>query len=79
MQLVSLVSTNMEAILNASPTNLSMAMAFALASMIYIFGRNDSRKYPPGPPREFLIGSLRYFPQNRFWENFRDWAHEYGP
>jgi hypothetical protein len=74
-----LVLTNMETILNASPTNLGMGMALICASMIYIFGRNKNRNYPPGPPREFLIGSLRYFPQNNFWVHFRDWAHEYGP
>jgi hypothetical protein len=36
------------------------------------------RSRPPGPPREFLIGSLRSFPKTLFLERFCEWAEIYG-
>ncbi|KAG8858663.1 hypothetical protein FRB91_009445 [Serendipita sp. 411] len=40
----------------------------------------SKRKYPlpPGPPRDFLIGSLRHFPSSRIWEKFTEWQKLYG-
>ncbi|PVF98744.1 cytochrome P450 [Serendipita vermifera] len=35
-------------------------------------------RYPPGPPCEPLIGTLRSFPKHRFYEHFREWAQRYG-
>jgi hypothetical protein len=34
--------------------------------------------YPPGPPREFLIGTLRSFPKDHFWNRWCQWAAAYG-
>ncbi|PVG01722.1 cytochrome P450 [Serendipita vermifera] len=34
--------------------------------------------YPPGPPREILIGSLRSFPKDHFFRQFCQWAETYG-
>lgn len=33
---------------------------------------------PPGPPRQFLIGNLRQFPKDHFYEKFCEWQKEYG-
>lgn len=41
-------------------------------------GRIRSDPYPPGPPREFLIGALRSFPKSGFLEKFCEWARIYG-
>jgi hypothetical protein len=40
--------------------------------------KNIQYAYPPGPLREPLIGSMRSFPRERFFERFREWAAEYG-
>ncbi|KAG8753458.1 hypothetical protein FRC14_006019 [Serendipita sp. 396] len=40
----------------------------------------SKRKYPlpPGPPRDFLIGSVRHFPRSHIWEKFCEWQKQYG-
>ncbi|PVF93570.1 cytochrome P450 [Serendipita vermifera] len=43
-----------------------------------LFKKSHSRSYPPGPPREFLIGAMRSFPKDRFLDTFCDWARTYG-
>lgn len=54
----------------------------SLATLGYIcvkgvYGKSD-HKYPPGPPRDPLIGNLRQFPNNRFADAFSRWARQYG-
>ncbi|PVF93577.1 cytochrome P450 [Serendipita vermifera] len=43
-----------------------------------ILPRSKSRSYPPGPPRDFIIGTLRSFPKGQFLERFCEWAETYG-
>ncbi|PVF93585.1 cytochrome P450 [Serendipita vermifera] len=43
-----------------------------------VSGRAGIYSYPPGPPRDFLIGTLRSFPKGSFAEHFCDWARTYG-
>jgi hypothetical protein len=51
----------------------------AIKGVKYVFfGRRDSHIYPPGPPREFLIGTLRSFPMGLFVDGFCEWAKTYG-
>lgn len=45
---------------------------------VLVFGKTQPVSYPPGPPREFLIGSLRSFPSGIPTERFREWAMIYG-
>ncbi|KAG8819985.1 hypothetical protein FRC17_010285, partial [Serendipita sp. 399] len=33
---------------------------------------------PPGPPQDFLIGSLRHFPNDHIWAKFTEWQKQYG-
>jgi hypothetical protein len=35
-------------------------------------------KLPPGPKRDFIIGNLRNFPKNRWYETFTRWKEEFG-
>jgi hypothetical protein len=43
----------------------------------YLF-KKAAGPYPPGPPRDFLIGTLRSFPKDKLLERFREWALLYG-
>ncbi|PVF93579.1 cytochrome P450 [Serendipita vermifera] len=43
-----------------------------------LFDRVGSLSYPPGPPRDFLIGALRSFPKGYFLDGFCQWAETYG-
>jgi hypothetical protein len=43
-----------------------------------LLSRRADRPYPPGPPRDFLIGALRSFPKGQFTEHFCEWARTYG-
>ncbi|PVF93582.1 cytochrome P450 [Serendipita vermifera] len=43
-----------------------------------VFAKTQPVSYPPGPPREFLIGTLRSFPKAQFLETFCEWATTYG-
>jgi hypothetical protein len=67
--------------------NLSMGtwiFSLTLASVVYFTMSNIRRArsatypYPPGPPREPLIGSMRSFPKDHFFERFDEWATTYG-
>lgn len=40
--------------------------------------RRASAKLPPGPKREFLIGNLRNFPKDRWYDAFTRWKEEFG-
>jgi hypothetical protein len=45
----------------------------------YVFSaKNNAHRYPPGPPRQFLIGALNSFPKDHFYKRFCEWADEYG-
>jgi hypothetical protein len=43
-----------------------------------LLSRRAGKPYPPGPPRDFLIGTLRSFPKGQFTEHFCEWARTYG-
>jgi hypothetical protein len=43
-----------------------------------VFGKPKYPSYPPGPPRDFIIGALRSFPKGEFLERFCEWAETYG-
>lgn len=43
-----------------------------------LFKKSDSRRYPPGPPRDPVIGCLRSFPKSQFLETFCEWVTAYG-
>jgi hypothetical protein len=42
------------------------------------FNRPSPHPYPPGPPRDPLLGALRVFPKDRFVDRFCEWAKAYG-
>ncbi|PVF92510.1 cytochrome P450 [Serendipita vermifera] len=53
------------------------------ASMLYVCkrafsGPKEKRVYPPGPPKDPLIGNLRQFPKDNWWQVFSGWQKEYG-
>ncbi|PVF97375.1 cytochrome P450 [Serendipita vermifera] len=43
-----------------------------------IFKKSGAHSYPPGPPREFLLGAMRSFPKGFPLERFNEWAVAYG-
>ncbi|CAG8690475.1 9827_t:CDS:2, partial [Acaulospora colombiana] len=52
-------------------------------SVLYACNRALSRPksrvvYPPGPPKDPLIGNLRQFPKDNWWPIFNEWQKEYG-
>jgi hypothetical protein len=68
----------------ASPVTIG-AIAVSLASVGYIIAqklqqssRSNGVLFPPGPPRDFLIGNLRQFPKDHFYDKFCEWQREYG-
>ncbi|PVF93588.1 cytochrome P450 [Serendipita vermifera] len=63
------------------------AASLAIASLGYLVVKglqtalskgSNALPYPPGPRREPLIGSLRSFPMDHFFQHFSKWAEEYG-
>ncbi|PVF97215.1 cytochrome P450 [Serendipita vermifera] len=63
------------------------AVSVTLASLGYfaitglkdvLFRDSAEQPYPPGPPREPLIGALRSFPRDHFLQRFNEWARKYG-
>lgn len=61
----------------------SCAVSLTVVSIGYfilnaVFKRPQPQAYPPGPPRDPLIGTLRSFPKDRFVERFSEWAVTYG-
>jgi hypothetical protein len=40
--------------------------------------RRAGAKLPPGPKRDPLIGNLRNFPKQRWYETFTQWREEFG-
>lgn len=71
--------------LTDSPLKLG-TVAASLAALGYIVFKgiyhgneeNKNRVHPPGPPQDLLIGNLRQFPKNKFWDTFCEWARRYG-
>ncbi|CAG8691837.1 1627_t:CDS:2, partial [Acaulospora colombiana] len=58
-------------------------VGFVAVSMLYacskaFSGPKEKRVYPPGPPRDPLIGNLRQFPKDNWWHVFSAWQKEYG-
>jgi hypothetical protein len=37
-----------------------------------------AHSFPPGPPRDPLIGAIRSFPKDHFYERLAEWAQLYG-
>jgi hypothetical protein len=71
--------------LTDSPLKLGTVVA-SVAALGYIVvkgiypgnKRNKNCVLPPGPPQDLLIGNLRQFPKDRFWDTFCEWAKRYG-
>jgi hypothetical protein len=40
--------------------------------------RREGARLPPGPKQDFIIGNLRNFPKNRWYETFTQWKEEFG-
>src|ERR1700743_2412813 len=49
-----------------------------LLAFLWYRSRTHSPPFPPGPPRDPIIGSLRNFPQNRWLETFSKMQETYG-
>ncbi|KAJ7167405.1 hypothetical protein C8R43DRAFT_877644 [Mycena crocata] len=45
---------------------------------LYILTRRRCNNMPPGPPRDPLIGHLRYIPSKQNSLVFHDWSKKYG-
>jgi hypothetical protein len=43
-----------------------------------LFNQPTSHSYPPGPPRDPIIGALRSFPKAQFVDCWCEWAKTYG-
>ena len=55
------------------------ALGYIIIKGIYHGNKgNKNRVHPPGPPQDLLIGNLRQFPKNKFWDTFCEWAKRYG-
>jgi hypothetical protein len=39
---------------------------------------SSSHVYPPGPPRNAILGALGSFPMEKFHETFSEWGKLYG-
>ncbi|PVF97364.1 cytochrome P450 [Serendipita vermifera] len=50
----------------------------AVKSWQNILSKKQGRHYPPGPPRDFLIGAMRSFPKDFPSDRFNEWAMAYG-
>jgi hypothetical protein len=51
----------------------------ARKSLQHIITKNDNtRLYPPGPPRDPIIGAMRRFPKGFPSQRFNEWAIDYG-
>jgi hypothetical protein len=70
----------------ASPFK-AVAFSLSVASLIYLAikgvhsiysGKQKTYLYPPGPPRDPLIGAIRSFPKDHFHERLVEWAGTYG-
>ena len=54
-------------------------LAFATLVVYKVFKRpSNDVPLPPGPPRDPLIGSARYFPSERIGEHMYEWQKQYG-
>lgn len=51
---------------------------FVARGLQKLFKRSERHPYPPGPPREFLLGAMRSFPKGFPLEGFNQWARTYG-
>jgi hypothetical protein len=40
--------------------------------------RRAGAKLPPGPKRDLIIGNLRNFPKEKWYETFTGWRQEFG-
>jgi hypothetical protein len=40
--------------------------------------RQMTHSFPPGPPRDPLIGAIRSFPKDHFYDRVAEWAELYG-
>lgn len=73
--------TVVSTLLQICTVSVTMALLcyFAITGLPKVFPRsNVKHPYPPGPPREPLIGAMRNFPKDHFSERFNDWAKKYG-
>ncbi|PVF92647.1 cytochrome P450 [Serendipita vermifera] len=60
-----------------------VGVSLLAASALYVCSRAFSGPkhkvvYPPGPPKDPLIGNLRQFPKDNWWSVFNQWQKEYG-
>jgi len=53
-------------------------IGYALAQRLKKSSSSKGIPAPPGPPKDFLIGNLRQFPKDRFYNKFCEWQKEYG-
>ncbi|PVF96178.1 cytochrome P450 [Serendipita vermifera] len=51
---------------------------YRLANTPEAKARRAGARLPPGPKRDFIIGNLRNFPKNRWYETFTRWKQEFG-
>jgi hypothetical protein len=65
----------------------ALAVSLSGASLVYLVvkaaysvftGRRIAHSYPPGPPRDPLIGAIRSFPKDHFYNRVVEWARLYG-
>ncbi|PVF93462.1 cytochrome P450 [Serendipita vermifera] len=50
-----------------------------LKGLQYVFStKSSAHLYPPGPPRQFLLGALKSFPKDHFYQRFCEWSNAYG-
>jgi hypothetical protein len=43
-----------------------------------LFKGRESHPYPPGPPRNFLLGAMKSFPKGFPLDGLNEWAATYG-
>ncbi|PVF93563.1 cytochrome P450 [Serendipita vermifera] len=75
------IATLLDSPIKACTVSLTLASlgCFTVNKLQNVVSRRSiQHSYPPGPPQEPLIGAMRSFPRERFFERFSEWAVEYG-
>lgn len=75
------VSTFLESPIKICAASITVASMgyFAITGLQNAFSRSNAKHpYPPGPLREPLIGAMRSFPRDNFFQRFHERARKYG-
>ena len=58
-----------------------LGISLLVSGLLYILHRSrrsESRRYPPGPPPDPILGNVRQFPRTEWHNTFTIWQEQYG-